>query len=165
MVHFGLRLSVNLSGHNWKPAETAEPIEVPFGVRLGWTKGIMYFVVAQIAQGKGQFGGHLLAHREVSGISGLQLIFSTLFGRWQQQSRFSVSKYTHTHTHTFNGPLSGTTQVSRYQKGKANLWHWHQLGHMQVCTLLQTDNHASNPPISFYRPDAIPATHPTASKH
>ena len=47
----------------------------------------------------------------------------------------------HTHTHTsFNGPLSGTTQVSRYQKGKTNLdfskardseWQWHQLGHMQ----------------------------------
>jgi len=35
-----------------------------------------------------------------------------------------VSKYhthTHTHTHPFNGPLSGTTQVSRYQKGKTNL--------------------------------------------
>jgi len=40
--------------------------------------------------------------------------------------------------------------VSRYQKGKTNLdsteakdseWEWHQLGHMQVCTLLQTDNH------------------------
>jgi len=53
---------------------------------------------------------------------------------------------------TFNGPLSGTTQVSRYQKGKTNLdfteardsgWQWHQLGHMQICTLLQTDNHAS----------------------
>ena len=26
-----------------------------------------------------------------------------------------------THTHTFNGPLSGTTRVSRYQKGKTNL--------------------------------------------
>ena len=26
-----------------------------------------------------------------------------------------------THTHPFNGPLSGTTQVSRYQKGKTNL--------------------------------------------
>ena len=26
--------------------------------------------------------------------------------------------HTHTHTHPFNGPLSGTTQVSRYQKGK-----------------------------------------------
>jgi len=50
--------------------------------------------------------------------------------------------------------------VSRYQKGKANLdfneardseWQWHQLGHMQVCTLPQTDNHASTPPLSFYR--------------
>ena len=60
-----------------------------------------------------------------------------------------------THTHAFNGPLSGTTQVSRYQKGKTNLdftgardsdWQWHQLGHMQVCTSLQTDNHASTPP-------------------
>jgi len=26
--------------------------------------------------------------------------------------------HTHTHTHPFNGPLSGTTRVSRYQKGK-----------------------------------------------
>jgi len=25
------------------------------------------------------------------------------------------------HTHPFNGPLSGTTQVSQYQKGKTNL--------------------------------------------
>jgi len=69
------------------------------------------------------------------------------------------------HTHTFNGPLSGTTRVSRYQKGKTNLyfteardseWQWNQLGHMQVCTALQTDNHASTPPLSFYRPDALP---------
>jgi len=28
-------------------------------------------------------------------------------------------------------------------------WQWHQLGHMQVCTLLQTDNHASTSPLSF----------------
>ena len=63
-----------------------------------------------------------------------------------------------THTHTFKGPLSGTTWVSRYQKGKTNLdfteardseWQWHQLGHMQVCTSLQIDNHASTPPLSF----------------
>ena len=26
-----------------------------------------------------------------------------------------------THTHPFNGPFSGTTQVSHYQKGKTNL--------------------------------------------
>jgi len=25
-----------------------------------------------------------------------------------------------------------------------------KLGHMQVCTLLQTDNHASTPPLSFF---------------
>jgi len=49
--------------------------------------------------------------------------------------------------------------VSRYQKGKTNLdfteardseWQWHQLVHMQVCTLLHTDNHASTPPLSFF---------------
>jgi len=28
---------------------------------------------------------------------------------------------THTHTHPFHGPLSGTTWVSWYQKGKTNL--------------------------------------------
>ena len=48
--------------------------------------------------------------------------------------------------------------MSRYQKGKTNLdfteakdseWHWHELGHMQVCTSLQTDSHASTPPLSF----------------
>jgi len=50
------------------------------------------------------------------------------------------------------------TQVSRYQKGKTSLdfteardseWQWHQLGHMQVCTSLLTDNHTSIPPLSF----------------
>jgi len=55
--------------------------------------------------------------------------------------------------------LSGTIQVSRYQKGKSKLdfteardseWQWHQLGQMQVCTSLQTDNHASTPPLCFF---------------
>jgi len=64
--------------------------------------------------------------------------------------------------------------VSRYQKGRTNLdfteardseWQWHHLGHMQVCTSLQADNHASTPPLIFFRPDALPATQPTASKH
>jgi len=75
---------------------------------------------------------------------------------------FTDNSYTHTHTHThthpFNDPLSGTTRVSRYQKGKTNLdfakardseLQWHQLGHMQVCTSLLSDNHASTPPLSF----------------
>jgi len=59
----------------------------------------------------------------------------------------------------FNGLFSRTTSVSRYQKGEINLdftgardseWQWHQLGHMQVCTSLQTDNHTNTPPLSFF---------------
>ena len=74
---------------------------------------------------------------------------------------------TYTHTHTFNGPFSGTTQVSWYQKGKTSLdfteardgeWQWHQPCHMQVCTLLQTDSHTSTPPLCFY-----PSCRPTNS--
>jgi len=45
-------------------------------------------------------------------------------------------------------------------------WQWHQLDHMQIIrTLLQTDNHTSTSPLSCYRPDALPATQPTVSKH
>ena len=48
----------------------------------------------------------------------------------------SVSSFLTPHTHPFNGPLSRTARVSRYQKGKTNLdfaeardseWQWHQL--------------------------------------
>jgi len=73
--------------------------------------------------------------------------------------------------HLFNGPFSGTTQVRQYQKGKTNLdfteardseWQWHQLGYMQVCTSLQTDNHASTPPLSFLQV-RCPSCRPTNS--
>ena len=37
----------------------------------------------------------------------------TLFDVWYS--------YIYTHTHPFDGPLSGTTRVGRYQKGKTNL--------------------------------------------
>jgi len=49
--------------------------------------------------------------------------------------------------------------VGHYQKGTTNLdfteardseCQWHQLGHMQVCTLLQTDSHASTPPLCIF---------------
>ena len=79
--------------------------------------------------------------------------------------------YFFSNTHPFNGPFSGTTQVSRYQKGKTNLdfteardseWQWHQLGHMQACTSLQTDNHASTPLLSFLQA-RCPSCRPTNS--
>jgi len=84
--------------------------------------------------------------------STLQLVFLTTFESACNRHN------THTHTHPFNGPFHGSTQVSRYQKGNTNLdfneardseWQWHQLGHVQVCTSLQTDNHASTPPLNF----------------
>ena len=61
--------------------------------------------------------------------------------------------------------------MSRYQKGKTNLdftevrgceWQRHQLGRMQVCTSLQTDNHASTPPLSFLQA-GCPSCRPTNS--
>jgi len=70
-----------------------------------------------------------------------------------------MPQHQHTRARPFNGPFSGTTQVSQYQKGRTNLdfteardseWQWHQLRQMQVCTSLQTDNHTSIPPLSFF---------------
>jgi len=63
--------------------------------------------------------------------------------------------------------------MSQYQKGKTNLiygardseWQWHQLGHIQICTSPQKDNHASThtTPV-FYSLDALPVAQPTASE-
>jgi len=81
----------------------------------------------------------------------------------------------YTHTHPFNGPFSGTTWVSRYQKGKTNLdfteardseWLWHQLRHTQVPAPSSRQLNMPAPHHSvFYRPDALPAAQPTSSKH
>jgi len=39
---------------------------------------------------------------------------------------------------------------------------WHQLGHMQVCTSLQTDYHASTPPLCLLQA-GCPSCRPTNS--
>ena len=87
-----------------------------------------------------------------------------------------LSQSTNTHTHPFNGPLSGTTQVSQYQKGKTNLgfteardseWQWHQLGH-NASLHLAPDRQPHQHPTTLmfsYRPDALPAAQPTMPKH
>jgi len=82
-----------------------------------------------------------------------------------------VSRPIYVHTRPFNGPLSGTTWVSRYQRGKTNLdftgardseSQRHQLGHMQVCTSLQADNHASTTPLRVLQV-GCPSCRPTNS--
>ena len=96
------------------------------------------------------------------------VLFSYPLPRFKQ---VKIYQYHNTHTHPFNGPLSRTTRVKLYLKGKTNLdfteardseWQWHQLGHMQVCTSIQTDNHASTPPLCFLQA-GCPSCRPTNS--
>ena len=83
---------------------------------------------------------------------------------WRRRMSWKSIPFSHsvlsllTHTR-LTALCPGQTRVSRYQKGKTNLdfteagnseWQWHQLGRMQVCTSLQTDNHASTPLLSFF---------------
>jgi len=70
--------------------------------------------------------------------------------------------------HLFNDLFSGTTWISRYQKGKTSEarddgvwgWQWHE---QTVCTSLQTDDHTNG--LNFYRPCALPDAQLTVSKH
>jgi len=52
----------------------------------------------------------------------------------------SCVTYTHTRTHPFYSPLDFT-------EARDSEWQWHYLGHMQIYTPPQTDNHASIPPL------------------
>ena len=75
--------------------------------------------------------------------------------------------------HPFNGLLSRTTWVNWHQKGKSFwiLMKQEMMGGSGISWIIcksaswPRHNHASIPPLSFYRPDAISATQPTASKH
>ena len=78
------------------------------------------------------------------------------------------------HIHPFNGPLSGTTRMSRYQKGKP-IWTLLKQETVSssgiswaICKSAPHSRQIITPAPHhsvFYRPDALPATQPTASKH
>ena len=96
--------------------------------------------------------GRLHTHHHTALTERSQQVLATYRPAWRRRPRHGdlavpsrrssdLTVHTHTHTHTFNGPLSGTTRVSRYQKGKTNLdfteardseWQWYQLDRMQV---------------------------------
>ena len=76
--------------------------------------------------------------------------------------------------HPFYSPFSGTTRVSRYQKGKTNLDILKQQTvsgsgiSWDICKSATRSRQITMPAPHhsvFYRPDALPAAQPTASKH
>jgi len=47
-------------------------------------------------------------------------------------------------------PVSKGKTSLDFTEARDSEWQWHQLSHMQVYTLLQTDNHTSTPPLLFF---------------
>ena len=88
---------------------------------------------------------HLTLTYHHSILQAVQKLFMKYENTGGYRSMYVMYTHTYTHVHPFIGPFSGTTQVSRYQKGRTNLdfteardseWQLHQLGQMQVCTSL-----------------------------
>jgi len=84
--------------------------------------------------------------------------------RWSNTSQLSrrifrrriFKCWTITNNNTRSTALCLQNRVSWYQKSKTSLdftearnskWQWYQLGHMQISTSLQTDNHANTLPL------------------
>ena len=105
----------------------------------------------------------------------LWLVKFVMFVTWQKKPHtVRWCGYHYTHTHPFNGPLSRTIQVSQYQKGKP-IWillkqdrgsdsgiSW------AICKSAPRSRQTTMPAPHhsvFNRPDALPATPPTATKH
>jgi len=51
-----------------------------------------------------------------------------------------------------------------FTEARDSEWQWHQLGHMQVCTSLQTDNYANTSPLSFFT-GRMPFLPPSQQRH
>ena len=88
--------------------------------------------------------------------------------------------WTHTHTQSFYCSsgicpgLPGWAGTRKVKPGRVkSIWiYWSKRRWVAVASAglyaslhFIPDNHANIPPLSFYRPDALPATQPTASKH
>ena len=65
-----------------------------------------------------------------------------------------------THTHARLTALCKTSLD--FTEARDSEWQWYQLGRLQICTSLQTDNHASTPPLSFLQA-GYPSSRPTSS--
>ena len=87
---------------------------------------------------------------------------ATLPAGWITQNFLKTNRNAYTHnrlTALFPG-LPGTNLD--FTEARDSEWQWHQLDRMQVCTSLQTDNHASTPPLSLLQA-GCPSSRPTNS--
>jgi len=60
------------------------------------------------------------------------------------------------------GPVPESKTNLDFTEARDSEWQWNQLGHMQLCSLLQTDNHTSTPPLCFLQA-GCPSCRPTNS--
>jgi len=89
---------------------------------------------------------------------------------WKWKPLLAICAYQHTHTPRLMALFPGLPRWAGTSKVKPiwillkqeTEWQCHQLGHMQVCTSLQRDNHASTPLLSFLQA-GCPSCRPTNS--
>ena len=98
------------------------------------------------------------------------------WARWWVSNNYLVSflfilsrLYTHTRLTALFSILPGWASTRKVKpiwillkQARYSELQWHQVGHMQVCTSLQTDNHATTPPLSFLQA-RCPSCRPTNS--
>jgi len=88
------------------------------------------------------------------------MINAGILARCESAAVYNTINHIHTHTQPFYGHLGffpdypgeltpGRYNQSRFTGASDREWQWHQQGHMQICTLTQTHNHAIIPPLIF----------------
>jgi len=160
---------MNLTTTHWlesRQRATALLLGVWWSMKRGWCKATGYELV--------------LRHQRLSGSKNIQPatkpfhLYKGFCSGTDGEPRFTwkmALTHTHTHTHLFNVSLSGTTWVSRYKKAKTNLDLLKQeivsSGGISwaVCNLASAAPAHHDSVVLFYRPDALPASQPTALKH
>ena len=111
---------------------------------------------------------HITVHNCRTHHSTEQFWLSSLLTSWQSsQLRCCPLKKHKSHLTALCQGLPGWAATRRQNQSgfywsKRHEWLWNQLGHMQVCTSLQTDNHTNTPPLSFLQA-GCPSCHPTNS--
>ena len=111
------------------------------------------------------------AHSSKPAAAGLLLWAHIGTDRQTDRRKNTVPFHRHTHTHPFNGPFFWTTWVSRHQKGKTDLDFTEARDSgisWDICKSAPRSRQTTRPApyhSVFYRPDALPAAQPTASKH